>query len=117
MGLNISVKKYSPNSKPEAGFYLVDWEHYDNWDGTRYRYDKEFAAWLIEQDIEERTYPENPSEYDRDVESFIRPKDFEKCAEWVKQNIPEEYDFNRNRWYEIFKAMQEDKNLFFQFNY
>jgi hypothetical protein len=101
MGLNIIIYKIVGTSL--SGNYY-ETENQDWFDDDRYSGDRDFVA-----NNEFYSY--------RDIKDgceYSRPADFNKCREWIKQNVVE---FNQARLLEAIDKMESDKDLVFKFSW
>ena len=107
MGVNIIVKKVVEKTMEESwGGKLVPYYKTEkvNWfDTLRYSGDREF---IIENEF---VYYDNN---DTEGEEYLRPKDFNKCREWVMCNV---VLGNQNRLLKALDELESDKQLVFRF--
>lgn len=110
MGINISVRKVT--GKFMGGTWVFktvpyySTEKQDWFDSSRYSGDRDFVV-------------ENEFEFiDNDIvieqQELARPKDFNKCREWVKLNIPEA---NKQRLLNTLDKMEQDRLLCFTWSW
>lgn len=108
MGINISVEKVIDKKMEETWsgktipYYLT--ERQDWFDYLRYSGDREFFA-------------ENEFEYiheDIEEQQLVRPKNFNKCREWVKEKVIEG---NQQRLLNALNKMEQDNTLCFSWSF
>ena len=96
MGINISVRKVTGKTT----------ERQDWFDYLRYSGDRDFVV-------------ENEFDFiDTDVvveeQELARPKDFNKCREWVKEKV---YEGNQQRFLNALDKMEADETLCFTWSW
>lgn len=109
MGINISVKKVVEKTMEEGWhnnlvpYYKV--EDQDWFDHLRFSGDADF---VIENEF---YYYDDSDEEGRD---YRRPKDFNKCREWVNEHI---YEGNRPRLLKALDELEKDASLVFRWSW
>lgn len=105
MGVHIIVKKVVDKTMEKTWggesvpYYKTEEQQW--WDGLRYGGDKDF---ILENDFE--CYDES--------DDLVRPKDFENCRLWVKDNIQQG---GQLRLLEVLDKMEKDLTLVFRFSW
>ena len=109
MGLNISVKKIVNKTTEEDwnGELVPYYELEDQkwFDHLRFSGDKEF---VVENEF---VFYDDSNEEGRE---YVRPKDFEKCREWVNKYIP---NGNSLRLLKALDELEKDENLVFRWSW
>lgn len=110
MGVNISLVKIVNISKEEL-FDQVEVPYYETedqrwFDFMRHSGDREF--------ISENEFIYIDDQLPFEEREIARPKNFEKCREWIKENIVES---NQSRLLGALDKMAEDNSLGFRWSY
>jgi hypothetical protein len=106
MGINISVRKVTGKTmhKTWGGktvpFYTTESQKW--FDHLRYTGDADF---VVENEFE---FIDNDNEVEE--QKLARPKDFNKCRQWVKENLCES---NQQRLLNAIDIMEQDETLCF----
>lgn len=104
MGINISVRKIIGKVKAKSihGEYMYYTTEEQDWfDSLRYYGDRDF---VLDNDF---VYVDE--ELDEYYAELARPKDFEKCREWVSKKDLNEH--NKRRLIEMLDKLEKDNSL------
>lgn len=110
MGINISVRKVTGKTMEETWggktipYYTT--EEQDWFDYLRYSGDADFVTENDFEFIDSDTVVEE--------RRLARPKDFNKCREWVKANV---YEGNQQRLIDALDKIEADKTLCFTWSW
>lgn len=110
MGINISVRKVTGKTMEETwGGKTVHYyttERQDWFDHLRYTGDRDFVV------DNEFVFLDNDNEVEE--QELARPKDFNKCREWVKEKVVE---CNQYRLLNALDKMEADETLCFTWSW
>ena len=110
MGINISVRKVTGKTMEETwggktvSYYTT--ERQDWFDYLRYSGDRDF---VVENEFE---FIDNDNEVEE--QELARPKDFNKCREWIKEKV---YEGNQQRLLNALDKMENDETLCFTWSW
>ena len=111
MGINITAWKLNgieeiEDQYPDCLYKYFKKERLPDWDSCRFSGDKDL--WMTE-DLEWESRNEGDDDTGSFNETYCRPKDLGKASDWVVQNI---YIGNQQRWLNLFKQMESDKDIY-----